>query len=95
MLQLHILPECVGYTMFANMYMAYKPLSNKMQKFLSDLKASHESEHFYRGRYKTASNNESKTEYPSAIHPVIMTHPETVKKAIFVNEFFYYTHFRP
>ena len=88
MLQLHILPECGGDTMFANMYMAYEALSNPMQKFLSDLKASHESEHFYRGRYKTESNNESKTDYPSAIHPVIRTHPETGKKAIFVNKFF-------
>ncbi len=88
MLQLHIIPECGGDTMFANMYMAYEALSNPMQKFLSDLKASHESEHFYRGRYKTESNGESKTEYPSAIHPVIRTHPETGKKAIFVNKFF-------
>ena len=88
MLQLHILPECGGDTMFANMYMAYEALSNPMQKFLSDLKASHESEHFYRGRYKTESNGESKTEYPSAIHPVIRTHPDTGKKAIFVNKFF-------
>ena len=88
MLQLHILPECGGDTMFANMYMAYEALSNPMQKFLCDLKASHESEHFYSGRYKTESNSESKTEYPSAIHPVIRTHPETGKKAIFVNKFF-------
>ena len=88
MLQLHILPECGGDTMFANMYMAYEALSNPMQKFLSDLKASHESEHFYSGRYKTESNGQSKTQYPSAIHPVIRTHPETGKKAIFVNKFF-------
>ena len=88
MLQLHILPECGGDTMFANMYMAYEALSNPMQKFLSDLKASHESEHFYRGRYKTESNSEIKRKYPSAIHPVIRTHPETGKKAIFVNKFF-------
>ena len=88
MLQLHVLPECGGDTMFANMYMAFEALSNPMQKFLSDLKASHESEHFYRGRYKAESNGASKIEYPSAIHPVIRTHPETGKKAIFVNKFF-------
>ena len=88
MLQLHVLPECGGDTMFANMYMAFEALSNPMQKFLSVLKASHESEHFYRGRYKVESKGESKTEYPSAIHPVIRTHPETGKKAIFVNKFF-------
>ena len=88
MLQLHILPECGGDTMFANMYLAYEALSNPMQKFLCNLKASHESEHFYSGRYKTESNVESKKKYPSAIHPVIRTHPETGKKAIFVNKFF-------
>ena len=88
MLQLHILPECGGDTMFANMYLAYEALSNPMQKFLCNLKASHESEHFYRGRYKTESNVESIKKYPSAIHPVIRTHPETGKKAIFVNKFF-------
>jgi len=88
MLQLHTLPECGGDTMFANMYMAYEALSRPMQKLLSSLKASHESEHFYRGRYKSESNGEVRKEYPSAIHPVIRTHPETGKKAIFVNKFF-------
>ena len=88
MLQLHILPECGGDTMFANMYMAYEALSHPMQKFLSSLKASHESEHFYKGRYKNENNAEAVKEYPSAIHPVIRTHPETGKKAIFVNKFF-------
>ena len=88
MLQLHTLPECGGDTMFANMYMAYEALSHPMQKFLSNLKASHESEHFYRGRYKNENNGEVVKEYPSAIHPVIRTHPETGKKAIFVNKFF-------
>ena len=88
MLQLHILPECGGDTMFANMYMAYEALSYPMQKFLSGLKASHESEHFYKGRYKTESNGEVGKAYPSAIHPIIRTHPETGRKAIFVNKFF-------
>ena len=88
MLQLHTLPECGGDTMFANMYMAYEALSHRMQKFLSSLKAFHESEHFYRGRYKNENNGEVVKEYPSAIHPVIRTHPETGKKAIFVNKFF-------
>jgi taurine dioxygenase len=88
MLQLHTLPECGGDTMFANMYMAYEALSHPMQKFLSSLKASHESEHFYRGRYKNENNADVVKEYPSAIHPVIRTHPETGKKAIFVNKFF-------
>ena len=85
MLQLHILPECGGDTMFANMYMAYESLSKPMQKFLSGLNAFHESEHFYKGRYSKIDEN---IKYPSAIHPVVRTHPVTKKKALYVNRFF-------
>ena len=85
MLQLHILPECGGDTMFANMYMAYDALSNPMKKFLNNLYASHESEHFYRGRYNKINEN---IKYPSSIHPVVRTHPVTKKKALYINRFF-------
>ena len=85
MLQLHILPECGGDTMFANMYMAYDALSNPMKNFLNNLYASHESEHFYRGRYNKINEN---IKYPSSIHPVVRTHPVTKKKALYINRFF-------
>jgi taurine dioxygenase len=88
MLQLHVLPECGGDTMFANMYLAYEALSKPMQVFLSGLKAFHESEHFYKGRYQNKNEVDMNKEYPSAIHPIIRTHPETEKKAIYVNKFF-------
>jgi len=88
MLQLHVLPECGGDTMFANMYLAYEALSKPMQVFLGGLKASHESEHFYKGRYQNKNEVDMNKEYPSAIHPVIRTHPKTKKKAIYVNKFF-------
>jgi taurine dioxygenase len=88
MLQLHVLPECGGDTMFANMYLAYEALSKPMQVFLGGLKAFHESEHFYKGRYQNKNEVDINKEYPSAIHPIIRTHPETEKKAIYVNKFF-------
>ena len=88
MLQLHVLPECGGDTMFANMYLAYEALSKPMQVFLGGLKAFHESEHFYKGRYQNKNEVDMNQEYPSAIHPIIRTHPETEKKAIYVNKFF-------
>ena len=88
MLQLHVLPECGGDTMFANMYLAYEALSKPMQVFLGGLKASHESEHFYKGRYQNKNEVDMNKEYPSAIHPIIRTHPKTEKKAIYVNKFF-------
>ena len=88
MLQLHILPQYGGDTMFANMYMAFESLSTSMQNFLCGLRAFHESEHFYKDRYEKKEETQITKEYPSAIHPVIRTHPETNKKAIYVNRFF-------
>jgi taurine dioxygenase len=88
MLQLHILPEYGGDTMFSNMYMAYETLSKPMQSFLNGLKAFHESEHFYRNRYEKQDELDSKKKYPSAIHPIVRTHPETKKKALYINKFF-------
>ena len=88
MLQLHILPQYGGDTMFSNMYMAYDSLSKPMQNFLNGLKASHESEHFYRNRYEKQDQLDPKKKYPSAIHPIVRTHPETKKKALYINKFF-------
>ena len=88
MLQLHILPQYGGDTMFSNMYMAYDSLSKPMQNFLNSLRASHESEHFYRNRYENQDQLDPKKKYPSAIHPIVRTHPETKKKALYINKFF-------
>ena len=88
MLQLHILPQYGGDTMFSNMYMAYDSLSKPMQNFLNGLRASHESEHFYRNRYENQDQLDPKKKYPSAFHPIVRTHPETKKKALYINKFF-------
>tara|TARA_B100000212_G_scaffold321645_1_gene280373 strand:- start:18 stop:866 length:849 start_codon:yes stop_codon:yes gene_type:complete len=88
MLQLHILPESGGDTMFTNMYLAYDDLSEKMKEFLNDLHAWHESAHIYKGRYKERGVSDKDILCPSSLHPVIRTHPETGKKAIFVNRSF-------
>ena len=88
MLQLHILPDYGGDTMFANMYMAYDTLSDKMKIFLGDLNAVHESEHFYKDRYENNDVKDKNKKYPSASHPIVRTHPITKKKALYVNKFF-------
>ena len=88
MLQLHILPETGGDTMFSNMYAAYDELSNKYKEILDGLIAIHESEHIYKGRYSDRGVSEDKIETPTAKHPLIRTHPKTGKKAIYVNRTF-------
>jgi taurine dioxygenase len=87
-LQIHILPEIGGDTMFANMYAAYDALSEPVKKMLHGLTATHESEHIYRGRYADRGVDDRGKTYPSAVHPVIRTHPETGKPAIYVNRTF-------
>jgi len=87
-LQIHVLPEIGGDTLFANMYTAYDTLSSPMQRMLSGLTARHESEHIYRGRYSDRGVDDRDKVYPEANHPVIRTHPETGKKAIYVNRTF-------
>ena len=88
MLQIHILPEIGGDTLFANMYTAYDALSAPMRQMLDGLTARHESEHVYRGRYSDRGVDDAGKTYPHADHPVIRTHPETGRKAIFVNRTF-------
>jgi taurine dioxygenase len=87
-LQIHVLPEIGGDTMFANMYAAYDALSAPMKGLLSGLTARHESEHIYRGRYSDRGVDDQGKVYPQAVHPVIRTHPETGRKAIYVNRTF-------
>jgi len=88
MLQLHVLPEIGGDTLFANTYAAYDALSEPFKQMLSGLTALHESEHVYRGRYSNRGVDDRGKTYPHAVHPVIRTHPETGRKAIYVNRTF-------
>lgn len=88
MLQLHILPPSGGDTMFSDMYGAYESLSGDMQEFLDGLSATHESAHIYLGRYADRGQEDSNIECPSSVHPVIRMHPETGRKALYVNRTF-------
>ncbi|WP_417518460.1 taurine dioxygenase [Minwuia sp.] len=85
MLQIHTLPETGGDTLFASMYAAYDALSDPMKQMLQGLTAQHESEHVYRGRYSDRGVDDAGRVYPSATHPVVRTHPETGRKALYVN----------
>jgi taurine dioxygenase len=87
-LQIHTLPEIGGDTLFANMYAAYETLSEPLQQMLDGLTATHGSEHVYRGRYSDRGVDDTGKRYPQASHPVVRTHPETGRKALYVNRTF-------
>lgn len=75
-----------GDTMFANMYLAYDLLSDVMKELLDGLVAVHDGAIPYLGNYRVAPPRDK--EYPCNEHPVIVTHPETGKKVLFVNSGF-------
>ncbi len=88
MLQLHELPSTGGDTLFASMYAAYETLSATLQRWLMTLSAHHESEHIYRGRYADRGVEDEGRVYPSALHPVVRTHPDSGRLALYVNPSF-------
>ncbi|MGY8993908.1 MAG: TauD/TfdA dioxygenase family protein [Rhodospirillales bacterium] len=85
-LHIHNVPENGGGdTLFANMYAAYEGLSETMQSFVGGLSAMHDGNAAYRD--KPAVPDPDKV-YPRAEHPIVRTHPETGRKALFVNRYF-------
>lgn len=88
MLQLHILPSSGGDTLFADMYRAYESLPPDVWDKINGLTATHRSEHVYPGRYSDRGMSDDAIHCPSAVHPVVRTHPDTHRKALYVNRTF-------
>jgi taurine dioxygenase len=81
-------PPYGGDTMFANMYAAYEALSPGLQRVLDGLRAVHSSaladvSKTREDRIKDAGFGDDR-EFCSE-HPVVRTHPETGRKALYVN----------
>ncbi len=87
-----IIPPVGGDTLFANQYMAYETLSDGMKTMINGLFAVHSNGRILR-TLETDEIPAPGTEAVSAgyangwaEHPVVRTHPETGRKALFVNE---------
>ena len=84
------LPDTGGDTLFANMYAAYDGLSGGLKKTLEGLNAVHSNELAFgaAGFYKNTDQGvgfKGEDLVGSAIHPVVLAHPETGRKALYVN----------
>jgi taurine dioxygenase len=82
-------PPYGGDTMFANQYLAWEALSDTMKKLLDGLVGLNSSARAdvsktREDRIKTDGKAEAPKEY-LAEHPLVRTHPETGRKALFVN----------
>lgn len=87
------LPAVGGDTLFADQHAAYDALPEALKKTIAPLQA----EHSYLARYdelrakspwRPALTQAQVDEVQPAVHPVVRTHPETARKALFVSEHF-------
>jgi len=87
-------PPYGGDTLWANQYLAYETLSDGMKKMLEGLKALHTAKGEYSERGASAQKRSSmqiataNDDTPAFEHPVVRTHLETGRKALYVNPAF-------
>jgi taurine dioxygenase len=82
------LPETGGDTLFADMARAYAALPEATQARLAGLRAVHDFQIAARGSGTYDASQLEPRDFDGtnrAVHPVVITHPETGRKAIFVN----------
>ncbi len=93
----HEVPQQGGDTLFASMYAAHDALSDGMKKMLGSMRAVHTSRRNFGkqayGNIKDATDVGSRLGNVDAatqdsVHPVLITHPVTGRKALYVNDTF-------
>jgi taurine dioxygenase len=89
-------PATGGDTMWADMTAAYDALSDRMKHYLDGLEAVHDLAGTVRNVVRERSEGTKSptgsmpdtTSLPSAVHPVVRTHPVTGRKILYVNPTF-------
>ena len=87
------IPESGGDTLFACMYAAYDTLSAPIQRMLAELTAQHSFERGWGETFKMFEGGDDKLHelkkiFPLMTHPVLRSHPEAGRTALFVNEYY-------
>lgn len=77
------LPPVGGDTVFANMYAAYDALPEPQKAELADVKVVHSWE-LSRENIGRVMSEQEKRDAPDNVHPLVRTHPETGRKALFM-----------
>ncbi len=80
------LPETGGDTQFVNMYSAYTDLPDDIKLKIADLKAVHVYQSRHSMRKLMPLSEESQNDVlDGVVHPLVRTHPETSRKALYIN----------
>lgn len=91
LLHAEVIPERGGDTLWASMTAAYNALSPTMQKVLAGLEVVHDCQSFVAGMRTKGSGatmeqlaTKMLEAYPPVTHPLVRTHPDTKKRALFL-----------
>jgi len=82
-------PACGGDTLWADMCAAYDGLDQCLRERITELGAIHDFRNF-RVLYKDdpAQLRRMEEQFPNPTHPVVITHPDTLRRVLFVNRQF-------
>jgi taurine dioxygenase len=83
------IPPQGGDTLFNNMYRAYDELSDEMKSRIEGRKAEFllgSARKYYTDDQRPALTPEQLAKVPSVHHPIVRTHPETGRKALYVSQ---------
>jgi taurine dioxygenase len=88
MLRCEIAPTHGGDTMFSSMYAVYDSLSDGLKSTLGSLNAFHT---LFNTRClvmanRKPMNEEEANKVEGAVHPVVLTHPDTGRKGLYIND---------
>lgn len=92
MLYAREVPQSGGDTMFASMYAAYDALSEGLKRTLEGLRALHSSRHVFGANNRRPKDNDLDRRIANpelanqdAVHPVVIRHPGSGRKALYIN----------
>jgi len=84
------LPPRGGETLFASMYAAYDALSDGLKATLAGMRAVHSSRHVFGPKVQTEAHADGRYRnadqaVQDAVHPVVIRHPGSGRRALYVN----------
>lgn len=87
LLRSEVIPPVGGDTMFANMYLAYETLSPAMREMIDPLSAIHDMTVAKQSRGRDPADLAAvRRQNPPVVHPMVVVHPETGRRALYVSE---------
>lgn len=81
-------PAVGGDTLFSDMYAAYDALDEELRERIEDLEAEHDFLRAFGAQVPEDRREEMRQQYPVARHPVVVRHPDSGRRLLYVNRIF-------